>query len=278
MSFGLGHGRDLDDAPGVVGVAPHEIPPLPDSVLTDRAAGRFDFRRWFPAPGRPVEIEIGSGKGTFLLEQAPRSPGTNFLGIEWEREFYLYAADRLRRRFLGERANVRMLCANGVDFLRWRCPDGLVAAIHLYFSDPWPKRRHHKNRVIQHEFLADAWRVLSPGGELRVVTDHDELWTWCEDHFRAWTSPTVAAERVPRSVGSMLAPDAPPFELAGFVPPEWVGDGQVVGTNYERKMCVGRAPHACVLRKLSAPAGRPDDARASSAPLGPDNTLSFRPA
>lgn len=252
MSFGLGHGRELDDAPGVVGIAPHELPPLPDSILTDRTAGHLDPRAWFLEPSRPLEIEIGSGKGTFLVEQAPRAPERNFLGIEWEREFYLYAADRIRRR-TGMR-NVRLLCANGVEFLRWRCPDGLVAVIHLYFSDPWPKRKHHKNRVVQHEFLADVWRVLTPGGELRIVTDHDDLWAWDLEHFTPWTragAPQVASGEAPplTAVRRRIGPDRAPFLLEEFVPPAWVGSGQVVGTNYERKMCVDRPPHACVLRR-----------------------------
>src|SRR5690606_29720675 len=104
MSFGLGHGRELDDAPGVIGIAPSELPPLPDAIITDPTAGRMDFRAWFRDPALPLEVEIGSGKGTFLLEQAARSPGVNHLGIEWEGELYRYAADRLRRRGL---ANVR---------------------------------------------------------------------------------------------------------------------------------------------------------------------------
>ncbi len=241
MSFGLGHGRELDDAPGVIGVSAAELPPLPDSVITDRLAGRLDFRTWFAgSPGgvsAPLEVEIGSGKGTFLVEQAPRSPGTNFLGIEWAREFYLYAADRLRRRGV---TNVRMLHTDASDFLLWRCPDAIVSVIHLYFSDPWPKNKHHKNRVVQHGFLGEAWRVLEPGGELRVVTDHDQLWAWDLEHFRAWTDSAAGGERGGR------------FTMEEFVPPEWVGDGQLVGTNYERKMCVARSAHACVLRKVGA--------------------------
>jgi len=215
--------------------------------MSDRAAGRFDFRRWFADPGLPLEVEIGSGKGTFLLEQSPRSPQTNFLGIEWEHEFYRYAADRLRRRGVG---NARMLCADAVDFLRWRCPSGLVSVLHLYFSDPWPKNKHHKNRVVRHDFLEEAFRVLGAGGELRVVTDHDELWAWDMEHFEAWTSGAGERGRpVPAWIRDGLPAGAAPFSMKPFSPPEWVGDGQMVGTNYERKMCVDKPAHACVLRR-----------------------------
>ena len=242
MSFGLGHGRELDDAIGTIGVSDLELPVLPDEALSDPTAGRIDPRAWFADPTRPLELEIGSGKGTFLLEQARRDPTTNFLGIEWAREFYLYAADRVRRAAL---KNVRMLRTDATEFLRWRCLGAIVSVIHLYFSDPWPKSRHHKNRVIQDRFLAEAWRVLAPRGELRVVTDHDELWHWCQEHFTRWT--TLAQ---PASTWKNPAAN-PPFDFAPFTPPNWVGDGQLVGTNYERKMCAAenKSAHAGVLRK-----------------------------
>ncbi len=231
MSFGLGHGRDLDDAPGVVGISRAELPPLPDEAMTNPEAGRLDPRAWFANPAAPFEIEIGSGKGTFLLGESATNPTTNYLGIEWSREFYLYAADRVRRRAL---RNVRMLHTDATEFLRWRVPDGIVRTIHLYYSDPWPKARHHKNRVVQDRFLADAHRVLVPGGELRLVTDHPDLWAWYESFIARWTSPAAPAQ----------------FERLAFTPPAWVDEDEVVGTNYERKTrAEGRPPQACVLRK-----------------------------
>lgn len=237
----LGHGKTLDDAPGVIGIAAQELPPLPDDVLRRPEGGRVDPRRWFADASRPFEIEIGCGKGTFLMGEAPASPDVNFLGIEWAREYYLYTADRLRRRGL---TNVRMLHADATEFLKWRCPSAIVRTIHLYFSDPWPKRKHHKNRVIQDAFLAEVYRVLEPGGELRIVTDHDELWAWDEEHFERWTTPT------PPLALPGLPPAKAPFERHKFEPPTWVGEGQLVGTNYEKKMCgAERTPHAAVLRK-----------------------------
>jgi tRNA (guanine-N7-)-methyltransferase len=231
MSSDLARGRTLDDAPGVIGVTPREYPPLPDSIASDPHSGRLDPRAWFADASRPLEIEIGCGKGSFILEQSGAEPGVNYLGIEWTREYCLYTADRLRR---AGRRNVRMLHADGSDFLRWRVPDGIVRVIHLYFSDPWPKTKHHKNRVIQERFLRECARVLVPAGELRVVTDHDELWAWDMERF------------------APVSGSGGPFELLPFTPPAWVGEGCVVGTNYEKKKCVAagnKPPHAAVLRK-----------------------------
>lgn len=260
MSFGLGHGRPLDPAPGVVAVSSEELGPLPDDILTNPDAGRADPRRWFPRPDRRLELEIGSGKGTFLVQQAELDAETNFLGIEWAGEFCAYAADRVRRRREsdGSFMHVRLLRADAGEFLRWRCAPGVCAVIHLYFSDPWPKARHHKNRVVQHRFLLDAWKALSPGGELRVVTDHDGLWAWDEAHFDAWCSPGGMTRPAPGAIpsvpsgvrGELLALPDTPYERLGFDRPGSARPGELVGTNFERKFREeGRGFHAGVLRK-----------------------------
>lgn len=227
-------GKALDDAPGVIGLKAQDMPPLPDDVLSNRNAGHVDPRKWFSHPEHPLEIEIGCGKGGFILQHAQAHPEVNILGIEIAKEFYFYTADRLRRH--GVR-NVRMFAGDAASFLAWRCPDAIVQTLHLYYSDPWPKTKHHKNRVVQQAMLGESWRVLVPGGELRVVTDHDELWAWCEQHFAGWTSGEGAK-----------------FERLVFSPPTWADEGETVGTNYERKFtgerAAGKKPHACVLRKI----------------------------
>lgn len=230
MSFGLSRGRAL--VPGQIAIPDDAIPPLPDDILTRPDAGRIDPRSWFPDPARPLEIEIGSGKGTFLLQQAALSPNTNFLGIEYAREFFSYAADRIRRAAL---PNVRMLCLDAAEFLHWRIPDRCAAVIHLYFPDPWPKSRHHRRRMVQDRFLADAARILIPGGELRIVTDHPDYWAWMEGHFARSVVPAQGAL----------------FERLPFSPPDSVSEGELVGTNFERKYRrEGRPFHAAVLRRI----------------------------
>ncbi len=234
MSFGLSRGKTLD--PGQVGLTTADLPPLPDDIAANPGAARMDLRAWFEHPNRPLELEIGSGKGTFLVQQAELQPETNFIGIEWAKEFWGYAADRLRRRAL---TNVRLLHADAGEFLRWRVPDATLSVIHLYFPDPWPKTRHHKRRMVSDRFMTEAHRALVPGGQLRVVTDHDDYWQWMEEHFARWTAP--------REDGSPA-----PFERAAFDRPPSAGEGEVVGTNFERKYRrEGRPFHAATLRRTT---------------------------
>ncbi|MHC4140730.1 MAG: tRNA (guanosine(46)-N7)-methyltransferase TrmB [Planctomycetota bacterium] len=216
MSVGLSRGRALDTEG--FGIEQSQLPPFEE--------GRVDPRAWFEHADRPFEIEIGTGKGTFLVQQAPLRPQVNYLGIEKTLEFYRYAADRIRRRAL---ANVRILWAEAGEFLRFWCADGVAAVVHLYFSDPWPKKRHHKRRVIQDQALAELHRVIEPGGELRLVTDHDELWAWYEDHVRRH-------EHL--------------FERRPFDRVESAGADEIVGSNFERKYRTkGRPFHAMTLVK-----------------------------
>ena len=94
----------------------------------------------------PVEIEIGCGKGTFMTSQAKLRPDVNFFGIEWARFYWRFTCDRLRRN--GCEKNARCLRADAGTFLQDFVADATVAAMHIYFPDPWPKARHHKRRLI----------------------------------------------------------------------------------------------------------------------------------
>ena len=219
MSFGLSRGRELEFEG--YGFTSNQLPPV--------EAGRFDPRSWFDAPSNPLEIEIGSGKGTFLVQQSVLEPETNFLGIEWAGEFFRYAADRIRRH---QFSNVKMLHTDATEFIRHWCADGIAQVIHLYFSDPWPKSRHHKRRVVQDETLQQFHRLLVPGGELRLVTDHRELWGWYEDHARR-------NEHL--------------FSRTIFDSPRSAGESEVVGTNFERKFArEGRPFHAMTLLRADS--------------------------
>lgn len=159
----------------------------------------------------PVELEIGMGKGTFLTEQAKCRPEVNFFGIEWANWFWRYASDRLRRHGC---LNSRTVRAEALFFLRETVPDASVSVLHVYFPDPWPKSRHHKRRLVQSPFIIQAHRILIPGGRLQIVTDHKGYW---EENIE----PLVRA--------------APSFSVVDYNRPGSAGDGEFVGTNFERK-------------------------------------------
>lgn len=119
----------------------------------------------------PVEIEVGFGKGLFLLTSALGNPEVNFLGIEIMRKYQLFTATRMAKRGLG---NVRLAKADARLFLRDRVAPGSVQAVHVYFPDPWWKKRHQKRRVFTPEFASECTRALQIGGRLHITTDVEE--------------------------------------------------------------------------------------------------------
>jgi tRNA (guanine-N7-)-methyltransferase len=136
--------------------------------------------RWptFFGNTNPVELEIGTGKGGFLLRRAQAYPQRNFLGIEWANEFYRFAVDRMQRWKV---PNVRMLRTDAGYFVRAKCPRDSLLALHVYHPDPWPKRRHQKRRLFQKSFVDAAVACLLPGGRWAVQTDHAEYFQIIRD-------------------------------------------------------------------------------------------------
>ncbi|MFN2383173.1 MAG: tRNA (guanosine(46)-N7)-methyltransferase TrmB [Gemmatimonadota bacterium] len=162
--------------------APDAEPAAWDPLLPAQGLPRpLDWAALFGSDGA-VEIEIGSGKGTFLVTAASRLPGTNFLAIEWAPGYAAYLADRVRRR---ELTNVRVVRAEAARFFADHVADASVRCIHLYFPDPWPKKRHHKRRLVAPPFVAAAVAALEPEGELRFVTDHGAYFEEATSHFAA---------------------------------------------------------------------------------------------
>ncbi len=185
----------------------------------------MDFARVFGRPGA-VHVEIGSGKGTFLVAEAKAHPEANFLGIEWANKYYRHAADRLGRWGL---TNVRITRADAAEFVREHIPAESVDGFHVYFPDPWPKKRHHKRRFVQRDNMEMVIERLKPGGILQLATDHD-------GYFEQM-----------REVVSTLDDS---LEEIAFSRPAGARDGEFTGTNYERKYIRDqRTIHAMAYRK-----------------------------
>jgi len=139
---------------------------------------------WFEVfdNANPVEIDLGCGDGSFLVARASRYPERNFLGVER----LLGRARKVDRKAqrLGLR-NVRALRIESSYAVNYLFPSGSVAVYHIYFPDPWPKKRHHKRRLIQNEFLAALGRSLVPRGEVRLATDHAQYFAAIREAFGA---------------------------------------------------------------------------------------------
>jgi len=172
--------------------------------------GKIDFERIFGRPG-PVHIEIGSGTGTFLVSQAGAQPEVNFVGIEWARRYYRHAVDRVGRWGL---RNVRLIRTDAAAFIGEHVADESVECFHIYFSDPWPKKRHHKRRLFNRVNAAEMIRCLKPAGQLRIATDHEEYF-----------------ERI----GDVVAGFDKQLEEIDFVPNVGAAGSELTGTNFERK-------------------------------------------
>lgn len=129
----------------------------------------LDLTTLFPRRA-PLILDIGFGDGEALALQAQQQPGFNFLGIEVHRPG---VGSLLRRLDAAEVDNVRVLVADASEVLQ-ALPDGALAGVQLYFPDPWPKKRHHKRRLLQAPFVALIARKLQPQGLLHVATDWDD--------------------------------------------------------------------------------------------------------
>jgi len=115
------------------------------------------------------EVEIGFGKGRYLLRRALAEPGTRFLGIELAGEYFRLLATRARRR--GVR-NLLAIRGEAQTLLAAVLPRGFARAVHVYFPDPWPKARHGRRRLFDAQSVDLVLSLLMPGGRLWFATDH----------------------------------------------------------------------------------------------------------
>ena len=192
----------------------------------ERALAGIDWGEVFGRTG-PVEVEIGIGKGRFLLAAAAARPDVLYLGVEWANEFLRFAEVRSMRRGL---ENVRFARVDARDLVARAVPAASVRAYYVFYPDPWPKKRHQKRRFFNPATLGDLARTLEPGGWLHAATDHDDYW----------------------SVIEPLVDRHPAFaRQPAFGGPEFPGDPALPLTNFEAKYVVeGRSRHRGSWRRV----------------------------
>ncbi len=169
------------------------------------------------AVDRPLEVEVGSGKGLFLQSAATDVPDHNFLGIEVARKYAHHTAARLAKR---ELTNALIVEGDAQFVFRELLPADSLAAVHVYFPDPWWKKRHRKRRVMNEGFLKDVVRTLQPGGSFH-------FWTDVEEYFSEGLA--LVAEHTPLVGPLSIAPRAPEHDLD-------------FRTHFERRMRLAELP------------------------------------
>ena len=132
-----------------------------------QAPGRLDLDALFGRAARRV-LDIGFGDGEALVTSALNNPAVDYLGVEVHEPGIGHLLLLLEQ---AAAANVRVIARDAADVVPELLPDASFDAIDLFFPDPWPKKRHHKRRLVQSPFVTELARVLKPGGVLHVATD-----------------------------------------------------------------------------------------------------------
>jgi tRNA (guanine-N7-)-methyltransferase len=149
----------------------------------------------------PLEVEVGSGKGLFMLTASGSYPDHNFFGIEVAQKYARFSAARLAK---AGRTNAIMAHGDALAFFREWITDGSLHAVHVYFPDPWWKKKHRRRRVLNESFLSDVIRTLKPEGKLH-------FWTDVEEYFQSTLALIAQLPPNPRGKlsGPLPVPEAP---------------------------------------------------------------------
>lgn len=128
--------------------------------------------------GESCEVDLGCGDGGFLLQMAAHYPERRFLGVErLLGRVRKVCRDSTRQQL----DNIKVLRLESRYFLEWFIAPGSISRLHYLFPDPWPKEKHHKNRLVQDSFVPVLHRALAENGEILFKTDHDGYYQWvCE--------------------------------------------------------------------------------------------------
>lgn len=156
---------------------------VPASLLHDLKSILEPLRlaELFPK-AQPLEVELGCGDASFLAEYARRNPPTNFIGVER----LLGRIQKLDKK--GRRLGLTNVCGVRIEsayFLEYLLPPQSAQALHIYFPDPWPKKKHRRNRLIGEKFPALAQKILKPGGVVYLRTDDLDYFQQMNEVFDA---------------------------------------------------------------------------------------------
>nr|WP_106789287.1 tRNA (guanosine(46)-N7)-methyltransferase TrmB [Massilistercora timonensis] len=179
--------RNIPRAESVLAASPR--------VLKDPEQFRGAFRQTVFQNTDPLHIEIGMGKGQFLLTLALQNPSVNYIGIERYSSVLLRPVEKLASmQAAGEAvpSNLRFICMDAADISQVFAP-GEVDRIYLNFSDPWPKARHARRRLTSLEYLARYDEILSPNGQVEFKTDNRALFDFSLEQIEASPVWTLAA-------------------------------------------------------------------------------------
>ncbi len=153
--------------------AADKLAKYPDFVITDAIEWQGKWNKYF-GNDHPIHIEVGTGKGQFLVGMALQHPEINFVGIEQQPSIAVMALDRILEAGI---TNVKLLNTDG-GLLSDYFSEGEIDRVYLNFSDPWPKNRHEKRRLTYKSFLETYQTILKSGGEVHFKTDNQGLFEY----------------------------------------------------------------------------------------------------
>jgi len=186
----------------------------------------FDWNQLF-GNSRPVEIEIGCGRGMFIIKRALDNPAINFLGIEKSARFFHMLNERVAK---SGAHNIRIMKTEAAYLMKKFVPANSVQAVHVYFPDPWPKKRHRKRRLVNGSFFESVARILLPDGCFFIATDF-------QDYFDEIVSIAPSCRGLTRESNEELSPQDV--------------DPDTAATTYERKYLIqGRVIYRAVYKKI----------------------------
>ena len=147
-------------------------------ILDDLTKHKGNWQKFFPI-NQPLCLEIGTGRGSFIVGMAQKYPHLNFIGIEANLDVLYDVVKKIRDLQI---PNIRLIRDNAISLTTWFAP-GEIEQLFLNFSDPWPKNRHAKRRLTHHNFLKMYQQILKTGHSVHFKTDNDALFAFTLDEL-----------------------------------------------------------------------------------------------